>query len=177
MRRKYLIACLVSTIVSVVAGPFISILTWRPTPGAGVEDDVWPMGLMIGWVLFSGPLTAIVLVAALLGEALAQQLEGAATKMLIVSSGSAVILLGGAACLSALSGGLGPLPSTALVALPGWLIVGVGPRLLRWIDTKDAGAGFATDVLEDEDYERTRQAGIAEAALRAIGSEPTRHNG
>lgn len=137
MSKKYRVASLVSWFVYLIVGPFISIVTWPvPEPGTEAEADIWPIGLAVGWVVFGVLLTAAALLAALGGEAVASRVgDRPSSAAITVSLVSGVILFGCAALISRSSAGsdgafLGAWVRAALFALPGWLVVGVGPRLL-----------------------------------------------
>ncbi|MEU4364018.1 hypothetical protein [Promicromonospora sp. NPDC023987] len=135
MRKRYLVAGVVSSVVYVVVGPFLTILSLLAATRAGQpEEDVLPIGIVFGWVLFAGPLTLFIVATALLGEVCARSVRRTTRKLLIVSLVSAVLLFGTAALLSASGDAfLADWSSMSLTLLPGWLLAGAGPRFWSWI--------------------------------------------
>jgi hypothetical protein len=130
MRKRYLVAGLVSSATYLVVGPFLTILDATRAIAAGQSDaDFWPIGVVVGWILFAGPLTLLVVATALLGELCARPVRRTTAKLLVVSLVSATLLFGGAALLSTLSGAfLENWSSMSLMLAPGWLLAGAGPR-------------------------------------------------
>ena len=143
MRKRYLVAGLVSSVVYMVAGPFLTILTLpTPTGSGGPEDDFSPIGALAGWILFAGPLTLLVVASALLGEVGARRARRTTGKLLIVSVVSAVLLFGTAALLSTLGDAfLTDWSSMSWILLPGWLVAGAGPRFWWWVAELDTALG------------------------------------
>jgi hypothetical protein len=139
MRKRYLVAGLVSSAVYLVVGPFLTILEYaRATEAGQAEADFWPIGVVVGWILFAGPLTLLVVATALLGELCARPVRRPTAKLLIVSLTSAALLFGGAAFLSTLSGiFIENWSSMSLVLAPGWLLAGAGPRFWWWVAQLD----------------------------------------
>lgn len=139
MRKRYLVASLVSSAVYLVVGPFLTILEYaRATDAGQAEADFSPIGVVAGWILFAGPLTLLVVATALLGELFARQVRRATAKLLVVSLVSATLLFGGAALLSTLSGVfIENWSSMSLVLAPGWLLAGAGPRFWWWVAQLD----------------------------------------
>lgn len=139
MRKRYLVAGLVSSVVYLVVGPFLTFLEYaRATDTGQPEADFMPIGVVFGWILFAVPLTLLVAATALLGELCVRPVRRATAKLLIVSLASATLLFGGAALLCALSGGsIETWASMALVLAPGWLLAGAGPRFWWWIAQLD----------------------------------------
>jgi hypothetical protein len=142
MRKRYLVAGLVSSVVYVLVGPFLTILSLHAATRAGQpEEDVFPIGIVFGWVLFAGPLTLLIVATALLGEVCARRVQRTMGKLLVVSLVSAALLFGTAALLSTLgSAFLTDWSSMSLTLLPGWLLAGAGPRFWSWIAELDAAA-------------------------------------
>lgn len=116
-------------------GPFLTILSLHAATRAGQpEEDVLPIGVVFGWVLFAGPLTMLIVATALLGEVCSRRVRRTTRKLLVVSSVSAVLLFGTAAFLSASGDAfLTDWSSMSLTLLPGWLLAGAGPRFWSWI--------------------------------------------
>lgn len=143
MRKRYLVAGLVSSVVYLVVGPILTTMEYVRAAGAGQpEADFMPIGVVFGWVLFAGPLTLLVVATALLGELCARRVHRTRTKLLVVSLVSAVLLFGGAALLSALRGPfLTTWSNMSLVLGPGWLLAGVGPRFWWWLAERRTAAG------------------------------------
>lgn len=139
MRKRYLVAGLVSSAVYLVVGPFLTILEYaRATDAGQAEADFWPIGVVFGWILFAGPLTLLVVATALLGELCARSVRRATAKLLIVSLASATLLFGGAALLSTFSGVfVENWSSMSLMLAPGWLLAGAGPRFWWWVAQLD----------------------------------------
>jgi hypothetical protein len=143
MRKRYLVAGLVSSAVYLVVGPFLTILEYaRATEAGQAEADFWPIGVVVGWILFAGPLSLLVVAAALLGELCARTVRRATAKLLIVSLASATLLFGGAALLSTLGGAfIETWASMSLALAPGWLLAGAGPRFWWWVAELDTALG------------------------------------
>ena len=128
--------------VYVVVGPFLTILSLLIATRAGQpEEDVLPIGIVFGWVLFAGPFTLLIVATALLGEVCARRVRRMTGKLLVVSLVSAALLFGTAALLSASGDAFrADWSSMSLTLLPGWLLAGAGPRLWSRIAEPDAAA-------------------------------------
>lgn len=139
MRKRYLVAGLVSSAAYLAVGPFLTMLQYARATAAGQpESDFMPLGVVSGWVLSACPLTLLIVSTALLGELCARSAHRASAKLLVVSVVSAALLFGGAALLSTLGGPfLTAWSSMSLVLLPGWLLAGAGPRFWWWIARLD----------------------------------------
>lgn len=140
------------------------------------------MGTFAGAVVGALPLTVLVLLAALPGEAIVAHRRPSPLRAAVtvwVTSG--VLVFGGIAMLAGL-GGPGAFVQAAAglvgLVLPAWLIVCVVPRLLEACRAADGpavtGAASGTGVLDDEEYARTRQAAIDAAMERALAAEEDR---
>ncbi|MGW2092844.1 hypothetical protein [Promicromonospora sukumoe] len=161
MRKRYVVGGLVSSLVYVVVGPILTLVSFT-VQGSG-EEDVWPIGIVVGWIVFAGPLSLLVVASALLGEAVARPVRRAARKLLVVGAVSAVLLFGGATLLGALVGvTLTDLAFMSLTLAPGWLVAGAGPRFWWWI------AERGTAVAEQDEREAPWEAhdGTSQGAPR-----------
>lgn len=139
MRKRYLVGGIVSSVVYVVAGPILTLLSiTEQTDAASPEEGFFPIGVAAGWFLVAVPLTLVIAATALVGEAFARTVRRPAGKLLVVSLVSAVLVFGTTTVLGALVGL--PLQEWAflsLTLLPGWLVAAVGPRFWWWIAELD----------------------------------------
>ncbi|MFI2366618.1 hypothetical protein [Promicromonospora sp. NPDC019610] len=140
MRRRYLIAGGVSSAAYVFVGPLLTILSISAQSDAtGPEEDLFPIGVVVGWILAGAPLTLAVVATALLGEVFARRVRKAARKLLAVSLVSAALVFGAATLLTTLTGAsFLEWSLVSLTLLPGWLVAGAGPRLWWWIAELEA---------------------------------------
>lgn len=155
MRKRYLHAGLVSSVVYVVVGPFLTILSLTAQSDAsGGEEDFFPIGVAAGWILAGAPLTLAIVATALLGEVFARRVHKAAGKLLVVSLVSAALVFGTATLLTTLTGvSFLEWSLLSLTLLPGWLVAGAGPRFWWWIaelDSSAAGIDAEPDAAESD---------------------------